>query len=133
MNEPIIVGISGGVDSSVTALKLKEEGFAVECVFMKNWEGESDQCLVQALRRLRTMGVNVEGLFLGQGWRCALFPLCLGLDLCLFRCLIPVLPWALGAHSLRRANPAQRARPKHAVHSCAIRGGWPWYYRRVPT
>ena len=44
MNESIIVGISGGVDSSVTALKLKEEGFDVECVFMKNWEGESDQC-----------------------------------------------------------------------------------------
>ena len=44
MNEPIIVGISGGVDSSVTALRLKEQGFNVECVFMKNWEGESDQC-----------------------------------------------------------------------------------------
>ena len=44
MNEPIIVGKRGGVDSSVTALRLKEEGFDVECVFMKNWEGESDQC-----------------------------------------------------------------------------------------
>ena len=44
MNEPIIVGISGGVDSSVTALRLKQEGHNVECDFMKNWEGESDQC-----------------------------------------------------------------------------------------
>ena len=39
MAEPIIVGLSGGVDSSVTALILKKQGFDVESVFMKNWEG----------------------------------------------------------------------------------------------
>ena len=47
MAEPIIVGLSGGVDSSVTALILKKQGFDVECVFMKNWEGESDQCTAE--------------------------------------------------------------------------------------
>jgi tRNA-specific 2-thiouridylase len=36
----IIVGMSGGVDSSVAAFLLKQEGHRVEGVFMKNWEGD---------------------------------------------------------------------------------------------
>jgi tRNA-specific 2-thiouridylase len=40
----IIVGLSGGVDSSVAALLLIKQGFEVEALFMKNWEeDDSDE------------------------------------------------------------------------------------------
>ena len=38
----IIVGMSGGVDSSVAALLLIEQGYQVEGLFMKNWEEDDD-------------------------------------------------------------------------------------------
>jgi tRNA-specific 2-thiouridylase len=34
----VIVGLSGGVDSSVAALLLQQQGYLVEGLFMKNWE-----------------------------------------------------------------------------------------------
>ncbi|KTD20640.1 tRNA 2-thiouridine(34) synthase MnmA [Legionella londiniensis] len=38
MSQKVIVGMSGGVDSSIAAWLLLEQGYQVEGLFMKNWE-----------------------------------------------------------------------------------------------
>ena len=65
----IVVGMSGGVDSSVAALLLKRQGHEVVGLFMKNWEDDDDdeycstrQDLVDAASAAETIGIDIEAV-----------------------------------------------------------------------
>ncbi len=66
-SERIVVGMSGGVDSSVAALLLKRQGFEVVGLFMKNWEDDDDdeycstrQDLIDCASVAEVIGVDLE-------------------------------------------------------------------------
>ena len=69
MAERIVVGMSGGVDSSVAAWLLKQRGFDVVGLFMKNWEDDDTdeycstrQDLIDAAAAADVIGIELEAV-----------------------------------------------------------------------
>ncbi|MBT2333461.1 tRNA 2-thiouridine(34) synthase MnmA [Variovorax paradoxus] len=66
-NQRIVVGLSGGVDSAVTAHLLRQQGHEVVGIFMKNWEDDDDSeyCssnidFVDAASVADVLGIEIE-------------------------------------------------------------------------
>ncbi|HHJ35723.1 MAG TPA: tRNA 2-thiouridine(34) synthase MnmA [Gammaproteobacteria bacterium] len=74
--QKIITGMSGGVDSSVAALLLIEQGYQVEGLFMKNWEEDDDENYCAAAVDLKdasaicdTLGIRLHTInFSSEYW-----------------------------------------------------------------
>jgi tRNA-specific 2-thiouridylase len=72
----IVVGMSGGVDSSVTAWLLREQGWDVVGLFMKNWEDDDDdrycstrQDWIDAASAADVIGIDIEAVNFAAEYR----------------------------------------------------------------
>lgn len=76
----VVVGLSGGVDSSVAALLLREQGYEVHAVFMKNWEESFDpgycsagEDLADAREVCETLGIPLHTVNFSAEYRDRVF------------------------------------------------------------
>ncbi|MGB6353598.1 MAG: tRNA 2-thiouridine(34) synthase MnmA, partial [Steroidobacteraceae bacterium] len=80
----VIVGMSGGVDSAVAALLLRDAGYAVQGLFMSNWEDDEDAyCTTasdyqDARRVCETLGIPLHRASFAAQYRERVFELFLG-------------------------------------------------------
>ncbi|WP_286306705.1 tRNA 2-thiouridine(34) synthase MnmA [Polynucleobacter sp. HIN5] len=72
----VVVGMSGGVDSSVAAWLLKEQGYEVVGLFMKNWEDDDQdeycsarQDWIDVVSVADLLGIDVEAVNFAQEYR----------------------------------------------------------------
>ena len=72
----VVVGLSGGVDSSVAAWMLKQQGYEVIGLFMKNWEDDDDdeycstrQDWVDAASVADVIGIEIEAVNFAEEYR----------------------------------------------------------------
>ena len=80
MSKKVIVGLSGGVDSSVTAMLLKQQGYDVTGLFMKNWEDDDDdeycaskQDLIDAVSVADKLGIDIEAVNFSKEYKDRVF------------------------------------------------------------
>jgi tRNA-specific 2-thiouridylase len=76
----IVVGLSGGVDSAVSAWLLKEQGWEVIGLFMKNWEDDDDseycstrQDWIDAASVADVVGIDIEAVNFATEYRDRVF------------------------------------------------------------
>jgi tRNA-specific 2-thiouridylase len=71
MAKKVLVGMSGGVDSTVTAILLQREGYEVEGVYMKlhEKEGYHEANFAKAQRVAEYLGITIHFLDLGEAFK----------------------------------------------------------------
>ncbi|MBF2754282.1 MAG: tRNA 2-thiouridine(34) synthase MnmA [Gammaproteobacteria bacterium AqS3] len=74
MSRRAVVALSGGVDSAVSALLLKNDGWDVRAVFMRNWDGSDPHCTVRedffdALAICERLNIELEAVDLARRYR----------------------------------------------------------------